>query len=302
MLRLHLIAAVLFVGCLAFGQNTQRLILKDGSYQSVQKYEIRGNNVHYLSAERYEWEDIPSAMIDWEATEKYQKDVAKKATEAKEANEEETKSSDSPNADAGLPAGLALPAKSGVFVLSETNSKPEFIELSQNETHPVEHDTAFLLTKKVNPMATRKETLELTGAHAKPQTGSKHPVIFIKPELQSEDEQQPRKKPLDQRLTSGDAFRFELLKLDVVKNSRVLITTKTNQADYATQSLQSVPVFAQVVAGDLWIKIEPKQDLAPGEYAVVQTVEESRIGGYVWDFGVQGAIAPNVGTKKKKKP
>ena len=50
---------------------TERLVLKDGSYQSVVKYEMQGDRVHYLSSERYEWEDIPSSLIDWDATNKY---------------------------------------------------------------------------------------------------------------------------------------------------------------------------------------------------------------------------------------
>ena len=73
-------------------QMTQRLVLKDGSYQSVTKYEIQGDRVRYLSAERYEWEDVPASLVDWDATKKYNQALASGKLHTRTETPEEKKS------------------------------------------------------------------------------------------------------------------------------------------------------------------------------------------------------------------
>src|SRR6266853_4980546 len=48
----------------------KKLVLKDGTFQLVRDYQRNGERVRYLSAERGDWEEIPAAMVDWEATAK----------------------------------------------------------------------------------------------------------------------------------------------------------------------------------------------------------------------------------------
>src|SRR5690242_5105833 len=59
---------------------SKRLVLKDGSYQAVREWKVQGDRVHFYSIERSEWEDIPNELIDWNATNKYNADLASNTT------------------------------------------------------------------------------------------------------------------------------------------------------------------------------------------------------------------------------
>src|SRR5438445_8136765 len=99
---------------------TKRLILKDGSYQIVTKYEIQGDRVHYYSAERAEWEDVPNSMVDWEATKQYEQDRAtgKLSPEAMQLEKEiKAQQQEDEAKSPHVAPGLRLPPEGGVYAL-----------------------------------------------------------------------------------------------------------------------------------------------------------------------------------------
>ena len=115
-------------------ERSERLILKDGSFQSVAKYEIQGDRVHYLSSERYEWEDIPSSLIDWDATNKYNQEISSGKTRihlAETPEEKEEREKEEANSPEIAP-GLKLPGSGGIFLFDQFQGKPELAEIVQN--------------------------------------------------------------------------------------------------------------------------------------------------------------------------
>ena len=113
-----------------------RLILKDGSYQLVTKYEVKGDRVRYKSAERDEWEELPSALVDWPATEKYENNRTAAIPEAAALDKEEKETADREAQRSNLPQvapGLRLPEDSGVFLLDNFQGQPQLDEMQQTE-------------------------------------------------------------------------------------------------------------------------------------------------------------------------
>jgi hypothetical protein len=163
-------------------QRSERLILKDGSFQSVAKYEIQGDRVHYMSAERYEWEDIPASLIDWDATNKYNADLGtgKLRTHLSETPEErEEREKEEANSPEIAP-GLKLPGSGGVFLLDQFQGKPELAEIVQNgsELNKSEKKKS-VLRSAINPLGSNKHAFEIKGEHAQIQSHQPRPIIYI---------------------------------------------------------------------------------------------------------------------------
>src|SRR5947207_11001633 len=107
----------------------KKLMLKDGAFQLVREYQRKGERVRYLSAERGDWEEIPAAMVDWDATAKAEASVAteQEALLKNVHHEQEEQHAEVPvEVDASLPVapGIFLPAGEGMFVVEGKSITP----------------------------------------------------------------------------------------------------------------------------------------------------------------------------------
>ncbi len=287
---LALLAAATFV-VLHMGvqaqQKTKRLILKDGSYQSVLKYEVQGNRVHYLSAERYEWEDMPSTLIDWDATKKYEADLAggKQATKPEETPEEKEEREKEEANSLEVAPGLRLPGSGGVFLFDQYQGKPELSEILQNGSELNKGATKNTIRTTLNPLASSKQTFELKGAHAQIQSHVPRPTIYL---------------DIDEGPANDVAVndRFRIVRavpkngVRVVGNLKISVTGKTSEQSAV------VPAKVEKLGKGEWVRLTPTGDLTPGEYAVVEMLDTNEMNLYVWDFGVNPNAPANPNTWK----
>ena len=266
-------------------QKTQRLILKDGSYQSVVKYEIQGDRVHYLSAERYEWEDIPASLVDWDATKKNAADFAsgKLRVHLETPEEKEEREKEEANSPEILP-GLRLPGAGGVFLLDEFDGKPELAEIMQNGSELNQNASKkSVLRSAINPVGGSKHSFELKGAHAKIQSHLPGPVIYV-----DIDEGALNDVPLN--------GRFRIARVEVKKDTRIVGDLKVSFTGKTAEEGNFIATQVEKIGTGEWVKVTPTQPLQPGEYAVVEMLGPAEMNLYVWDFGVNRQAPANPNT------
>ena len=273
-------------------EGVYRLIMKDGSYQPFSKCEVVGERVRYLSAERYEWEEVPEPLVDWEASAKYEQarqagEVPGEGLRIAPAEEEAARRAEEARMPEVAP-GLRLPDGGGVFVLDQFQGKPELIELAQSGGEINQQRGKNVLRAALNPFAGSKQSIELKGARAKVQVHVSQPVIYlnIEPgEISTLESGQSSQAEAMARPVPTLASRYRIARVSRKKESRVIGNLKVAITGKLSQEQQLVPTTAQVFAGP-WIKLSALQPLPAGEYAVVEMLGEKEMNLYVWDFGL----------------
>lgn len=274
---------------------TKRLILKDGSYQVATKWEIKGDRVHYFSAERNEWEDVPNSLVDWDATKKYETERAagKMSPEAIRLEKElEAQRVEDESKSPHVAPGLRLPSEGGVYALDTYLTEPQLIPLDQTGGEVNRHTGHNVLRGVINPVGGAKRTIELPGASAKLQIHAVLPTLYVNLDA-GENPDDNSKKPA----TELPWDRFRIVRAQVKGDKRIVGAIKIAVYGKASQEEQVVPADAEQL-GQGWIKLTPKATLQPGEYAVAELLGKQGMNSYVWDFGVHPDAPANMSVIK----
>jgi hypothetical protein len=290
-------------------QVNHRLILKDGTYQIVRKYEIVGDRVRYISVERGgDWEELPYSLVDWVATRKWEQQAQEAADAAQSPAMQEAAEIDKEEAAERLAQkdrmpevarGLNLPNQDGVFVLDEYQGTPELVELVPN-TGDLQMSRQHGL-RSVLPLQGQMAHVELEGASAKVHLHVNEPTLYLS--LDSPDD---AKVATDQvtahamtvdtrgasevahpkRGATSSTSGFAIVRVDERKSVRIVGTVHISPGGGITQEENVIPATVEVLPGKHWLKLKPKEPLAIGEYALIEILSPKDMNATVWDFQV----------------
>lgn len=294
------LAVLAVVSCVlaAAQQLTKRLILKDGNYQPATQWQVKGDRVRYYSAERSEWEEVPTSMVDWAATDKYNHDLETGAATAvgiggrvsapNSADETELKAEQSKQPE--VVPGLKLPDSDGVYLLDVFKQRPALVEVTQSGGELNKNMTRNILRAAIDPIATSKQSIEIKGPRAQVQAHQAGPQLYVRIS-QSEDDTLYDEKGRT-KTPPPLAQRYRIVRAQKKKESRVVGNLKI--AFYGKMSQQGnwVPTKVEPFTAD-WAKVTPETPLKPGEYALVEMLGGNEMNLYVWDFGVDPTAPEN---------
>ncbi len=283
----------------------QRLILKDGTYQVVTKYERAGDRVRYYSAERGQWEEIPTELVDFAATEKWVKDHAPGAhppepaapsiPEAAELDKEEQQErARTPD----VASGLRLPDEDGVWALDTFHDQPELVALLQNSGDVNREIGHNVIRATLNPLGGIQQNIQIAGAESKVRLHVNDPALYVSITGQDdhavaatsaitvETHAPPPSKDKKGFSSANSQYAIVRVRSNFKKDYRMVSGIKIGVAGKVSQTEDVIPTTTQMLPGNRWMKLTPSEPLTIGDYALMELIGPGEVNLSVWDFRV----------------
>jgi len=323
-----LIAALLLMMAIspAAAQPTrQRLILKDGTYQLITKYEIKGDRVRFYSAEREEWEEIPANLIDWTATAKWNYDHRPEADEAQPNSGAVVNPNDPGQAEAAkidaearaereaeaaripvVAPGLRLPDETGVWGMDTYQGQPELMHVLQANgdlNRATEHS---IVRANMVTSAGAKEVVRMEGGSAPVQFHVDTPVFYVSLDgaWSAAKEEAPEgaltvdthgasSAIKDKNSHSSPDSTYAIVRVTSNRNLRTVLEREIALLAQPGHAEDIIETNKEILRGGRWMKITPKIPLLIGEYALVEILSPREVNLDVWAFGVNPRALEN---------
>lgn len=245
-----------------------RLYLKDGTFQIVKSYEVKGDRVRYYSVERSAWEEIPLSLVDFAATERAQQEEKalhkRQEAEAQKIDHERVEVAESTGVE--VAPGVRLPGEEGVFAWDGQR----LARMIQSSGEVVtDRKRAALLLALPGPVLKNRAYVVLPGPAAAVRLMSTQPVFYVQ---------------------ASDALgaKLELVTVKSRKDSRQVEKVEWRAGITKPAELRAaVPLARKEIAPGVF-QLTLAQPLDPGEYALGELVQQ-KLNLELWDFGIVGA-------------
>jgi hypothetical protein len=276
----------------------KKLVLKDGTFQLVRDYQRNGERVRYMSAERGGWEEIPAAMVDWDATakaaaaEQAEEDaLAKKLHAQEQAQKIETVM----DVDASLQVapGVFLPPGEGMFLIDGKSVKPLEQVGSQIKTDKKQYLKQVL---SPIPIVPSKQNVQIPGTRASIRVTNGQAEFYLREAPPDPD----RTTAIVKSSRPGESGpEVELVRATVKGNKRQLESIKSLFGEQMEENRNTISIQRWEIAPTVF-RFTLSEPLPPGEYALAEILQDG-MNLFVWDFGVDPATGAKPTTPPKKK-
>lgn len=269
---ISLLGLVGMVAIPAAGSASTKLYLKDGSYQLVKSYEVRGDRVRYYSIERSDWEEIPASLVDFDTTKRVQQQTESEQTQRVDQARriEHERFEVAPSTGYEVAPGYHLPSEDGVYAFDGLR----VVTLIQSAGQVVTDKKRLAMSIALpGPLLKNRSLVQLDGAHAAVRLMSLEPVFYI-------------------RAADNWGAKAELIPVKSAKETRVVEKIQSGIGVGKSGELRdAIPLERQQIEPGL-CRIKPVAPIEVGEYALGELVQGGRLNLEVWDFGVDGRPGP----------
>src|ERR1700719_785290 len=245
----------------------KKLILKDGSIQLVREYQVMDDKVRFYNTERSQWEEMPVALVDWDATRQSEADQKKgDAALLNTVHKQEQARRIMPlDVDASLEAapGVFIPPGEGLFVYDGKS----VLRLTQAQA-----DNKLDKTKVIEqvlvpiPIVPSRRNLSIPRPHAEVRVHNEQPEFYMR----TADGREPNMLLIRTKVR-GDSRLIENV------DTYLQVITKMKRNEVIAQRWQIANGVYRFTLGE---------SLEPGEYVFTEIVKAEGTNLYVWEFGV----------------